>query len=576
MKITTYKTNKVVQDIPESRIANGFSLTIVDGTLTSVKCNGDCEDVLTLPDDVRIIDKEAFEYVRVKEVILPAGIDRIDDGAFRQSTIEKIDLTNVKVMGNGVFELSELKEVTYSKYLTYVPERCFRYTKLSKFDIPKQVTDLKPYCFANTNLEKIDLSGITSLEESVFSDCCSIKEIILPKTITKIPNDFCRRCCDLKKIDLSHVKKIGTGAFSECSKLDVGSLSAKIGSIAFAGTAVKHLEIKNVSKLEESVYRNCPHLESVTINGKGTIPFGLFSGCKNLKNITIGEGITAIGDSAFAGTAVENIVLPSTLTTIGSKAFEECEELKEIILNDGLTTISGFAFSQTKNLSEISIPDSVKYIGSECFAYSGIENAKLPENNDYTAVSGKIFVGCKKLKSVKLPDNINAISNYAFNGCTSLQHINLEKIDRIGSLAFADTALKKITLNATTIDPWAFAKCEQLEEADLSGIAAIKLSSHLFFNCRNLSKINLPKNQIKVFDDNCFYLTAINEIVFDAKKVIVKSQAFGFTKLKKVVVDKSCDNIQLSDYAFRKADIGELVIPDFMSAYFNNMIDRIM
>lgn len=89
MKITTYETNKVVQDIPESKIANGFSLTIVDGTLTSVKCNGDCEDALTLPDDVRIIDKEAFEYVRVKEVILPAGIDRIDDGAFRQSTIEK-------------------------------------------------------------------------------------------------------------------------------------------------------------------------------------------------------------------------------------------------------------------------------------------------------------------------------------------------------------------------------------------------------------------------------------------------------------------------------------------------------
>lgn len=532
--------------------------------------------MLILPDNVKIIDKAAFEYVRVKEVILPKGIDRIEDGAFRCSSIEKIDLTNVKFLGCRVFYQSELKEVAYSKYLTYVPEMCFNNTKLSKFDIPKQVTDLKPYCLANTNLEKIDLSGVTSLEEGVFSDCYSIKEIILPKIITKIPDVFCRRCCGLEKINLSYVKKIGTGAFAGCNKLDAGSLSAKIESIAFESTAVRHLEIEDVSKLEECVYQRCTHLESVTINGKGAIPSGLFSGCKNLKNITIGEGITAIGDSAFAGTAVKNIVLPSTLTMIDSKAFEECKELKEIILNDGLKTISGFAFYLTKNLSKISIPDSVKYIGSECFAYSGIENAKLPENNNYTAVSWKAFTGCKKLKSVKLPDSINAISGYAFNGCTSLQYINLEKIDRIDSLAFAETALKKITLNATTIDSWAFAKCEKLKEADLSGITAVNLSSHLFFNCKNLSKISLPKNQIRLFDDNCLYCTAINEIVFDAKRVEVKSQAFGFTKLKKAVVDKNCDNIQLSDYAFRRADIGEFVIPDFMSTYFNDIIDRII
>ena len=116
----------------------------------------------------------------------------------------------------------------------------------------------------------------------------------------------------VEKINLSHVQFIGTSAFSECSNLDAGNLSAKIDRNAFEGTAVRNLDIKDISKLDNGVYQNCENLESVTINGDRAIPNGLFSGCKNLKNVTIDEGITAVGDSAFFKTAVEKIILPST------------------------------------------------------------------------------------------------------------------------------------------------------------------------------------------------------------------------------------------------------------------------
>lgn len=578
MKITTYKTNKKVQEGPEPsterRVVDGFFLTIIDGVLIDVEYSSTSADVLTIPDDVRVISKQAFEDVCVKEIILPAGLESIEDEAFKNSALTKIDLTNVKFLGNKVFEFSELREITYSKYLTYIPERCFRGSNLAEFEIPKQVTALKTGCFEGTNLERIDLSGIITLEEFVFFDCFNLKEIILSETITEIPDGFCRRCQCLEKINLSHVQFIGTSAFSECSNLDAGNLSAKIDRHAFEGTAVRNLDIKDISELDKGVYQNCENLESVTISGDRAIPDRLFSGCKNLKNVTIDEGITAVGDSAFSKTAVEKIILPSTVIVVRSDAFRECRQLREIILNDGLKTIAESAFKQTENLSEISIPDSANHIGSGCFACSGIKSVKLPENSAFTAILWETFFGCKNLETVKLPDSVNVIDDYAFSECTSLKNINLEKIGSIGPSAFAKTALEKITLTVMETGPRAFAECENLKEADLSGIASGKINSRLFFECKNLSKVSLPKEQIKEFDDSCFYNTAIEEITFDAKNVVVESNAFGMTNLKKVVISENCDDILFQDYAFRQADVEEFVIPDFLEKVVNSDLNR--
>lgn len=578
MKITTYKTNKKVQEGPEPsterRVVDGFFLTIIDGVLIDVEYSNTSADVLTIPDDVRVISKQAFEDVCVKEVILPASLESIEDEAFKNSTLAKIDLTNVKFLGNKVFEFSELGEIIYSKYLTYIPERCFRGSNLAEFEIPKQVTALKTGCFEGTNLERIDLSGIITLEEFVFFDCFNLKEIILSETITEIPDGFCRRCQCLEKINLSHVQFIGASAFSECSNLDAGNLSAKIDRHAFEGTAVRNLDIKDISNLDKGVYQNCGNLESVTISGNGEIPDRLFSECNKLKNVTIGEGITAVGDSAFFKTAVEKIILPSTVIVVESDAFRECKQFRKVVLNDGLKAIAESAFKQTENLSEISIPDSVKHIDSGCFACSGIKSVKLPENSAFTAILWETFFGCKNLETVKLPDSVNIIDDYAFSECTSLRSINLDKVQVIGSSAFSKTALEYITLSARKIGSGAFAQCENLKKADLSDIGTKKIDSRLFFECMNLSKISLPKNQIKIFGDDCFYHTAIKEITFDADNVIVGLNAFGKTNLKKVVISENCNDILFQDYAFREAEVEEFVIPDFLEKVINHDLER--
>lgn len=578
MKITFYETNKAVQEVPETdtrRVVDGFFLTIVDGVLNNVEYGSASADVLTIPDDVRVIGTQAFEDVCVKEVILPAGLKSICDEAFKNSTLVKIDLTNVKAMGNRVFEFSELREVTYSKHMTYVPEMCFKGSKLAAFEIPKQVTVLKDCCFESTNLKTIDLSGITDLGDGIFFDCFSLWEIILPETITEIPVDFCRRCQCLEKINLSHVKFIGRSAFSGCSNLDAGNLSAEIDKYAFEGTAIRHLEIEDISKVDECAYRGCDKLESVTVSN-GIIPFGLFAGCNRLKDVTINEGITGIGESAFRNTAIKKLVLPSTVITVNDNAFADCRWLEEVLLNEKLDYIGCQAFMNTVSLSQISIPDKVEYIGPECFRYSGIRNIKLPKNDNFTVIYKKTFFECVNLEEVVLPDSICQMGSGAFACCKSLKRINLDKIKMLGDKAFEGTALEKITLTARKIGSWVFAQCKNLKEADLSGITDRQINSHLFFECTSLAKVSLPKEQIRVFDNNCFYHTALEEIVFDAKEVTVRQHAFGFANLKKVVIGETCDNIQMHDYAFHQAEVEEFAVPDFLSKRFNIMLDKIM
>lgn len=65
---------------------------------------------------------------------------------------------------------------------------------------------------------------------------------------------------------------------------------------------------------------------------------------KNAKKVALLEGIQTISKECFMGGRLEEIELPSTIKTIGDKAFQFCEKLKEIELPKGLETIGNDSF----------------------------------------------------------------------------------------------------------------------------------------------------------------------------------------------------------------------------------------
>ncbi len=114
---------------------------------------------------------------------------------------------------------------------------------------------------------------------------------------------------------------------------------------------------------------------TLTISGNGSIgDYAFFHTIfVELQSVVIEEGVTGIGDYAFASTELLSVKIPASVQYIGNYAFTDCYDLSSVTIGNGsLKTIGNEAFSLCKGLSQIIIPAGVESIGSKCFAKSGL------------------------------------------------------------------------------------------------------------------------------------------------------------------------------------------------------------
>ena len=92
----------------------------------------------------------------------------------------------------------------------------------------------------------------------------------------------------------------------------------------------------------------------IVFNGTPNIPDGFCSGMENLKKVTLLPGVQTIGESAFAGTGIEEFSLPESVTSIGNYAFANCDNLTEVIIPERVNNIGEGAFSDCENVEKVS------------------------------------------------------------------------------------------------------------------------------------------------------------------------------------------------------------------------------
>ena len=98
--------------------------------------------------------------------------------------------------------------------------------------------------------------------------------------------------------------------------------------------------------------------------------------CRSLSDIVIPSSVTSIGNRAFLSClSLSKIVIPSSVTSIGDSAFFWCRSLSDIVIPSSVTSIGVSAFRCCDSLSKIVISSSVTSIGKGAFCY-----CKFPDN----------------------------------------------------------------------------------------------------------------------------------------------------------------------------------------------------
>lgn len=343
----------------------------------------------------------------------------------------------VTAIANRAFSGLPMRSVTMPNTVTSIGIAAFlNCPDLGYVNIPKSVISIGDNAFRGCeSLQGLDVDS----ENSYFA---AVDGILYDKSVSTLLQ------CPAGKSSViipNSVTSIKGSAFADCYRLTSVTISgsvASIGNYAFSGC--KNLESINVDS-ENPVYSSVEGiLYDKSVSTLLLCPVG-----KTM--VTIPDTVTSIGKSAFSGCiSITSITLPASVTSIGDNVFDGCTGLESInvdsenpvyssadgvlydksistlllcpvgktsvIIPDTVTSIGTGAFSNCKLLSSLNIPDSVKSIGESAFYNcSGLTSLTIPDS--VTSIERSAFRRCSALTSLIIPDSVTSIGGTAFEHC---------------------------------------------------------------------------------------------------------------------------------------------------------------
>lgn len=265
-----------------------------------------------------------------------------------------------------------------------------------------------------------------------------------------------------------------------------------------------------------------------------------FMNCTELTGIILPDTVTEIGTAAFKGcTSLERVILPARLAKISSEMFRDCTSLRESDIPNDVTSVERFAFVNCTSLKSLTIPKSMTDISSGAWSGNRLESIEMEENNVYYSEGNciikkadkEVVLGCA---ASTIPEGVTSIGMDAFSK-TGIEGIAIpESVNKIGDYAFENNPIKNFVLPA--------------------GVTA--LSECAFLNC-NIETLSVDeRNRAFYGKENCILARETNIVVFGCKNSVIPAEAQGigpyaFTYCDGLTEISIPSNVKsIGDYAF--------------------------
>ena len=343
------------------------------------------------------------------------------------------------------------------------------------------------------------------------------------------------------------------------------------------GTDVKvqvpsELDGYKVTAILENAFKN-KNVKSVTVpDGVWTIQRYAFAGC-TLQSVTLPSSLTELGFNAFENcTNLTSITLPGSINILAKELFIGCTNLNTVTIGDGVTGINENAFKGCTNLTSVKIPSSVTYIDKDAFSSTTFydvdgttelaKTAEVLKGYTYTGTGSKL-----------IRDDPTALIKDGVKYQLSLEDKTATVVGYTGSVADV-TVLSKVTkndvdYNVTAIDEEVFKENANLTSVTIQN-SVTTIGKFAFFDCASLTSVVLPDSVESIGEQAFAGCEKLTTVTFGTGVKSLGAYAFyqAADRGVKFYADSGCtielyDVADLRGYTFKKGSQEcKLVIED--------------
>ncbi len=320
--------------------------------------------------------------------------------------------------------------------------------------------------------------SVTYIGRKAFEQCRGLTSFTIPASVTIIRDDAFMHCSNLGSIDIPNsVTVIGPGAFAYCSGLTALSVGASVEVIG------------------DHAFAHCNSLPAIDVDDDN-------AHFTSVDGVLYDKAVTRV--LQFPAGKTGSLVLPGTVTTIGSYSFNGCEGLTSITLPNSLTTIEEGAFHLCTGLTSVELPDSVTKIGGSAFS-SCTSLTEITLGESVTEIGEGAFAGCTSLVEITIPSSISVIERFTFGGCSGLESIVIgDSVVSIGEGAFYEcTGLTSVIIRERVelIEMMAFYGCTELASITCYAITPPEVEWFVFENVPKTIPLYVPEESISDYKE---------------------------------------------------------------------------
>lgn len=312
-----------------------------------------------------------FTDLNVKAALLGKGIDTNHDNEI--SYKEAAAVTQLDLSGNTKI-LSFIEFQYFTNIVSFSFNHC---TSLFEIILPNGITIVPEYAFSNTNVSIISIpTGCYSIGAYAFYNCKNLRKVMIGDGLEEIG-------------DYAFSPDVSTTRVSRLSEINIPNTVTKIGYRAFVYQEDNHNSTNYAHPIEnfafpenynmvpyECVFGSCSEsywislpkrIEWNCIDYQENIEFSVSSGYRyglagyslgyqtnpQVEEFVFGQKVKTIPAYLCAGlSAIQEIVIPDSVQTIGKSAFYNCSQLSKVTIGESVTNCND-AFAKCSNLKTI-------------------------------------------------------------------------------------------------------------------------------------------------------------------------------------------------------------------------------